>query len=138
MFSDNLSSFLLQFCNENRLTYSEVAEMCGISQRYFSDLALKKSKPTIKTLEKLCVGLDVTPNDLLSCKEYSENENSYRVPMQVIQIRCYRSEYGYSAFPVCPRCKNNLEREYQKFCDRCGQHLNWNNFNNATIILPKP
>ena len=29
-------------------------------------------------------------------------------------------------FPVCPNCGITMEREYQSFCDRCGQKLAWN------------
>ena len=136
MFSDNLSTFLLQFCNSEEMTYEEVSELCGISSRYFSDITRRKSAPTITVLEKLCVGLDVTPNDLLISSKTSEAEMAYRNPMPVVQVRCYRSSTGFEAFPVCPRCKESLEREYQKFCDRCGQHLKWTNFTKATIILP--
>jgi predicted amidophosphoribosyltransferase len=28
-------------------------------------------------------------------------------------------------FPVCPRCQLTIERDYQGFCDRCGQCLEW-------------
>ena len=30
-----------------------------------------------------------------------------------------------------------MEREYQPYCDRCGQCLDWSAFSNATIILPQ-
>jgi len=30
-----------------------------------------------------------------------------------------------NAYPVCPKCGVTLEREYQNFCDRCGQALAW-------------
>lgn len=49
---------------------------------------------------------------------------SYRVPMQVSQIRVY-TKCNNIAFPVCPRCDCAIEREYQLFCDRCGQKLKW-------------
>ncbi len=28
-------------------------------------------------------------------------------------------------YPVCPQCGLTLDREYQVFCDRCGQRLMW-------------
>ena len=28
-------------------------------------------------------------------------------------------------YPVCPRCQRTIERDYQSFCDRCGQYLEW-------------
>ena len=42
----------------------------------------------------------------------------YRISLQV-QDRC---STGY----LCPRCRIPLDRDYQSYCDRCGQHLNWN------------
>lgn len=53
----------------------------------------------------------------------------YRKPMTVsewvrVEHYClYSMEPTY--YPVCPRCKRTFEREYQKFCDRCGQRLAW-------------
>lgn len=52
-------------------------------------------------------------------------EISYRLSLMVTEIIIYADGYTY---PVCPRCKNTLEREYQSYCDRCGQKLNWDNF----------
>lgn len=50
---------------------------------------------------------------------------SYRLPMLVTEIFIYCDRYEY---PVCPRCKTTLEREYQFFCDRCGQALDWKKY----------
>jgi|GEM_PF-6950937 len=33
--------------------------------------------------------------------------------------------YGRMVFPICPSCDNGIEREYQKYCDECGQRLKW-------------
>ena len=38
-------------------------------------------------------------------------------------------------YPVCPRCKLTLDREYQRFCDRCGQRLDWSRYDKAVVIL---
>lgn len=56
-------------------------------------------------------------------------ELSYRNPMQVVEIR----EHSNSYFAVCPRCQMTLECEYQAFCDRCGQRLNWRGFSKIQI-----
>ena len=37
-------------------------------------------------------------------------------------------------FPKCPRCGSTMEREYQRFCDRCGQRLSWRDFDDAEVI----
>ena len=52
-------------------------------------------------------------------------------PMRVEQILWLPSGYTY---PICPACRITLEREYQSYCDRCGQCLNWDRFGKALII----
>jgi len=52
-------------------------------------------------------------------------------PMCVRQVLRLSSGYTY---PICPACRITLEREYQRYCDRCGQCLNWNRFDKAVII----
>lgn len=49
---------------------------------------------------------------------------SYRVNMDVTEKFLYKN-YSY---PICPRCRTTLEREYQSFCDRCGQALSWKKY----------
>lgn len=43
---------------------------------------------------------------------------SYRIALPV-------KEYNALGYFLCPRCHAPFEREYQKYCDRCGQHLRW-------------
>lgn len=54
----------------------------------------------------------------------------YRKPMPVRETVRYGSG---GSFPVCPRCGSAIEREYQNYCDRCGQRLQWTGFCNARI-----
>ena len=61
-----------------------------------------------------------------------EGALSYRTKMNVTEIRKLES----SCYPVCPRCNMTFEREYQAYCDRCGQALGWNGFSNATVVDP--
>jgi hypothetical protein len=135
MFLDNLSTSVLRLCGVCDLSYAKAAERCTISSRCFADIAQKKTAPSILTLEKLCIGFDLTPNDLLIPPSNRE-ELTYRDAMPVTQIHCFRCLHGLTGFPVCPRCGITLEREYQHYCDRCGQCLDWRHFNTATIILP--
>lgn len=46
----------------------------------------------------------------------------YRQPMEVRELAQYSSG---ELFPVCPRCGGAMEREYQGYCNRCGQCLGW-------------
>lgn len=52
--------------------------------------------------------------------------------MPVAEIHFIRS---LGALPVCPRCRLTLDREYQRFCDRCGQRLDWSRYDKAIVIL---
>lgn len=51
------------------------------------------------------------------------------MPVQAL-VR-YRSG---GTFPLCPQCGLPLEREYQSFCDRCGQKLSWKHLNRVPVI----
>ena len=60
-------------------------------------------------------------------------ELSFREPMPVTQARLLEVD---GAYPVCPRCRISMEREYQSFCDRCGQRLDWKGYKKAQVIYP--
>lgn len=56
----------------------------------------------------------------------------YRQPMQVRELVRYQSG---GIFPVCPRCDSSMEREYQNYCDRCGQRLGWRDLRRARVVI---
>ena len=136
MFLANLSTSVLKLCDARKLSYEAASERCDLSSRYFADIARGKTAPTILTLEKLCSGFDLTPNDLLIPSEIWK-EMAFREPMPVTQIRSFRCHYGVTGFPVCPQCGRTMEREYQPYCDRCGQCLDWDSYQKAAILLPQ-
>ena len=134
MFSKELSSSVLSICGSRNLSYEAASELCHLSSRYFGSIARGKTSPSVNTLEKLCVAFDRTPNELLGFSTTDE-ELSYRVTSQVRHYRQHLSfNHFRTTFPVCPRCHCNLEREYQSFCDRCGQKLGWDYFHYATLM----
>ena len=59
---------------------------------------------------------------------------SYRQPMNVTEIHLFGDG---TAYPVCPRCRITIEREYQAYCDRCGQALSWKAYHKAIIVIIK-
>lgn len=128
MFSANLSSSILRLCGMYKLSYEAASERCELSPRYFAQIARGKTSPSILTLEKLCIGFDRTPNDLLIPSSSHPQELSYRIPMSVTEVRCFQGTSGPIAFPVCPQCGQTMEREFQSYCDRCGQCLDWERF----------
>ena len=46
----------------------------------------------------------------------------YRTPAIVNTIVIRENGDRYSK---CPKCMSTLDRDYQSFCDRCGQALDW-------------
>lgn len=55
----------------------------------------------------------------------------FRAPLRVSRILRIRPKYS---FPVCPRCLATLEFEYQAYCDRCGQCLDWKGYAKAVVV----
>ena len=51
--------------------------------------------------------------------------------MPVTEIRVH---WNYDSYSVCPRCKATMEREYQAFCDRCGQRLDWSQYEDTKVV----
>lgn len=134
MFLANLSTSVLKLCDIRKNSATKpprngVTSVPDTSQT----LSRGKTAPTILTSEKLCDGFDLTPNDQLIPSEVWK-EMTFREPMPVIQIRCFRYLSGMTVFPVCPQ---TMDREYQPYYNRCGQCLDWNSFSKATIILPQ-
>lgn len=121
MFSDNLADALLRFFGETNMSYETASELCHLSERTICNIACRRSVASIASLEKLCKGFGKTPNELLS-KIDEQQAVTYRFPMTA---KIFLSSLGYSSFPVCPRCSSTLVREYQTYCDRCGQCLGW-------------
>ncbi len=135
MFQENLSAAMLKLCDTQKLTYETASERCDISTRYFGSIVRKRAAPTIIVLEKLCTGLEATPNDLLLTA--AEGTPAFREPMPVSEVRIFDSRYSSAIYPVCPQCGLTLDREYQHFCDRCGQSLDWSGYGDAALSVSK-
>ena len=55
--------------------------------------------------------------------------------MEVSEIRYYDGEtHGY---PVCPGCGYGMEREYQNYCEVCGQRLLWHLFAEGKVTVKR-
>ena len=57
---------------------------------------------------------------------------TYRLPRTVTAVRIYRDE---NIFSVCPRCDVCIVREYQGYCHRCGQCLDWSKLEDAEELF---
>ena len=56
---------------------------------------------------------------------------AFRAPMRVTQRRVFQNG---DCYPLCPRCGVTLEREFQAYCDRCGQALSWKAYSRAAVV----
>lgn len=50
---------------------------------------------------------------------------TYRLPIPIKEVVIYKSG---NCYPRCPRCGQSMDREYMRFCDGCGQKLEWRGF----------
>jgi len=57
----------------------------------------------------------------------------YRLPKGVSEVHVFHAAFGETGYPVCPQCRCTMEREYMSFCSRCGQRLDWKNYEFARI-----
>jgi len=60
------------FRMEKNLTQEEVAELCGLSTKYISDLERGKANVTVMVLDKVAASFGVAPTDLLAHEHEAE------------------------------------------------------------------
>ena len=127
-FASNLSYLLLN----SDLTLLSISEITGVSTSTINKILHSQQAPSLKTFEKICRGLSLTPNDFLTSGKIKIPEKY--LSKSVTKILVFYESGQNLGFPVCPGCNITLDREYQSYCDRCGCKLNWSNFSNAEII----
>lgn len=132
-FSESFPLALRKRCSEMELTYRESAKKCRINYLYFLRIIHGQANPRLDMVINICFGLEISPNELLGIT--TTNMHSFRIPMRVNKyIYLSRAEHP-TCFPVCPQCEMSLEREYQKYCDRCGQCLSWRSYDQAVQVI---
>ena len=63
---------------------------------------------------------------------------AYRFPLPITEYILYCDTFFQdSIYYYCPRCNITLERDYQAFCDRCGQKLDWRRIDKARHRFPE-
>lgn len=73
-YSQAIIKRLTQLCEERKITINKLATLSGITQSTVEDLMKGKTKnPTLKTLHKLAIGLDMTVSELLDFLEMNES-----------------------------------------------------------------
>lgn len=133
---------LTRFREENRISQKEMAKHLSLSQRAYYCLDEGKSCCSEVTLVLFLIYLCPDPIVFLENlkrvmegdgaeKESKYTVNMYRIPLEVKEILLFANGISY---PICPRCDCTLEREYASYCDRCGQKLGWEDFEEVQIV----
>lgn len=65
MLRERLSKNLKELRQGRAMTQEFAAELCEISPRFWGKMERQEVDPTLKTVEKLAAGLDVSVEDLL-------------------------------------------------------------------------
>ncbi len=54
--------------------------------------------------------------------------------MKISVMKLFQPFQPQDGYYVCPRCGCLLDREFIRFCDRCGQRLDWSDYKKVIII----
>lgn len=122
VFLKNLASSVKRLCKTYHLTQERAAERCQISSRHLNYILHGKITPSITVLEKICMGFEITPNELLLLQE---SDGELCKPRSVIHIYRDQGSSKPISIPVCPTCKFMLENDNPSVCPHCGQPLSW-------------
>ena len=143
----NIAMILQNEKSTRSITLKEFANDLGISRstlhRYMQDAGNMR----LALLDQLSSRLSVSIIDLIGdtkghissgAKHNHETPETtaeaYRHPMPVNEVFYYAdSLIGPTTYPICPHCGMTMEREFQSFCDRCGQALDWDGLEQAVI-----
>lgn len=136
MFSRSLAVALLKLIDEKNISQEDLAEICHLSDRFIRNVISERQIPSLDSFEKICSGLEVDPNDLLIAENSRLPVKSK--PVQVNQVLCRNQNHHNDYYALCPSCKKPLEREYQNYCDFCGQRLGWKQYHRAELIYEIP
>ena len=72
-YSDAVSLRLTQLCAEKKITINKLATLSGLTQSTVEDIMSGRTKnPTLKTLHRIAIGLNLTVAELLNFPEMNE------------------------------------------------------------------
>ena len=117
MFSDNLSEHILQILSSKELSYESAAELCDMSPRHLGNIVRRCTVPSVAMLEKICRGLNATPNGLL-LPGPAHSEPGPR-PLRLLAVQAVRGINGFICRPLCPGCEIRSEYEQPNRCALC-------------------
>ena len=128
---------IIDLRKQKGVTQEKLALDAEMSVSYLRSIEHGEANPTLNALHRLSVALSEPFNSVVATRSTDPPTNEefadalYRLPARVNQVAVFRNGASY---PICPRCKNTLAREYQSYCDRCGQCLNWKEYRTAPYL----
>lgn len=73
-YADAIAERISQICRQRRLTLNKLASLSGLRQSTLENIAKGHTKnPTLKTLHRISVGLDMTVSELLDFAVMNES-----------------------------------------------------------------
>lgn len=127
-FKQGLGSNLKLIRKSRDITQEDLAGIVGIHPRQLSKIETGEHFPSCKTLEKLCIALDLTPKDLFDFEflvEENEGAMTGTDNQAVFQVTKSATKNVYELFP------DNNKDEKQKICTDKNMH-------NTAKALNKP
>ncbi|QDX92025.1 XRE family transcriptional regulator [Brevibacillus laterosporus] len=72
-FNEKITNRILYFCDIKGMSVNKLATLSGVTQSTIDSIIKGKSKsPSLLTLKKICVGLDITLKEFLDSPEFEE------------------------------------------------------------------
>jgi transcriptional regulator with XRE-family HTH domain len=72
-YSDAIAKRIWQICREKQISLNKLATLSGLRQSTLDNIAKGNTKnPTLRTLHRIAVGLDMTVSEFLNFEEMNE------------------------------------------------------------------
>jgi DNA-binding XRE family transcriptional regulator len=123
---------IVRLRKQKGITQEWLALESEMAVSYLRSIEHGTANPTIDALDRLARVLNVSIESIIDLSGETKDAESYREPMPVAEVLVLPHVVG--GFSVCPRCRTTMEREFQSYCDRCGQRLSWDDLHHAKVI----
>ena len=104
MFSKNISMSIIQLYRFRNLSFEEAGGVMWPQPKILRQRYQRADNASIITHEKLYIGFEFTPNELLRIPPLADS----KMPMAVVKS-CFIC--GLDCYPMCTYCKFTLDRE---------------------------
>ena len=149
LFKNYFHAHLVKSCASMKLSKTAAAKLLQMTYRSYS--ALENRENSCRGLTLALYLIYMSENPLAFLCDFAAKLNlpisssfdattvasnmalSYRLPMSVKEIK--RDAHG-NRHAICPRCGMHLDHTDKRYCDQCGQRLDWNSFPGPIINNP--